>query len=105
LPWLQELETDNVAEWFERHGIIPHRLPKITQMPGNLIMEAMSRGDGITHTVRSFFQNDVQSGRTIELYPERDFAIFYVVKAPGVMRQSVKTFLDWLLTEARVGVS
>ena len=44
MPWLQELGTNEVEEWMERHGVTPQRPLKITHMPGNLIMEAVRRG-------------------------------------------------------------
>jgi LysR family glycine cleavage system transcriptional activator len=34
MPWLQELGTNEVAEWMERHGVTPQRPLMITHMPG-----------------------------------------------------------------------
>lgn len=39
-PWLQELGTNEVANWMLRHCVIPEGPLKITHMPGNLIMQA-----------------------------------------------------------------
>ena len=100
MPWLQELGTNEVAEWFELRGVTLERPLMISQMPGNLIMEAVRRGDGITHTIRAFFKEDIQSGRVVELFSEPAFAIFYMEVAPGVMRPAVKTFLNWLKGKA-----
>lgn len=48
LPWLQELGTNEVSAWMERQGVTPKGPLKITHMPGNMIMEAVRRGDGLT---------------------------------------------------------
>ena len=100
IPWLQELGTNGVADWFERWGVTLDRPLMISQMPGNLIMQAVRRGDGITHTIRAFFEEEIQSGKMTVLYSEPGFGIFYIVTAPGVMRPTVKTFLDWLNSKA-----
>ena len=96
MPWLEELGTTGVADWFDHRGVTVDRPLAISQMPGNLIMQAVRRGDGITHTLRTFFNDEIQSGAVVELFSEPAFAIFYVETAPGVMRPAVKTFLSWL---------
>lgn len=96
MPWLEELGTNGVADWFEHRGVTPGRPLMISQMPGNLIMQAVRRGDGITHTVRAFFKEEVRAGNIVELFLEPAFAVFYIVTAPGVMRPAVKTFVNWL---------
>lgn len=96
MPWLEELGTNGVADWFDRRGVTVDRPLMISQLPGNLIMQAVRRGDGITHTLRTFFKDEIQSGRIVELHSEPAFAIFYVVTAPGATRPAVKTFLSWL---------
>jgi LysR family glycine cleavage system transcriptional activator len=100
MPWLEELGTNNVADWFERRGVTLDRPLMVSQMPGNLIMQAVRRGDGITHTIRAFFQAEIRSGSVVELFSEPAFGIFYMVTAPGVMRPAVKTFLNWLNSKA-----
>ncbi len=105
MPWLQELGTNEVANWFERRGVTLSRPLMITQMPGNLIMEAVRRGDGITHTIRAYFEKDIQSGRVVELSTEPGFAVFHIKTAPGVMRPAVRTFLNWLNTKAETVTS
>lgn len=96
LPWLQELGTNETADWFERRGVALNRPLMISQMPGNLIMEAVRRGDGITYTVGAYFEEEIKGGKMRVLYREPAFGIFYIATAPGVVRPAVKTFLDWL---------
>ena len=99
LPWLQELGTNEVAEWFERRGITLDRPLMTSQMPGNLIMQAVRRGDGISYTARAFFRDEIRAGQVVVLFSDPVVGIYYIETAPGVMRPPVKTFLTWLKTK------
>jgi LysR family glycine cleavage system transcriptional activator len=101
LPWLQELGTDEVAEWMTRRGVKPGRPIQITHMPGSLIMDAVRRGHGITYTARKFVEDDLRSGHLVELYSERDSNGYYLVTRPGMLRPSVRIFLDWIKAYSR----
>lgn len=96
LPWLQELGTDEVADWMKRHGVIPRHAIKICHMPGNLIMDAVRRGDGLTYTARCFVDDDLRSGRLIELSAERNVGRYYIVVGYGALRPAVKALVKWL---------
>ena len=96
LPWLQELGTDEVAEWMARRGVEPDAPIHITHMPGSLIMDAVRRGHGVTYTARAFVEEDILSGHLVELFSERDSNGYYLVTSPGVLRPSVRLFLDWI---------
>jgi LysR family transcriptional regulator, glycine cleavage system transcriptional activator len=96
LPWLQELGTNEVARWMGRHGVTLTRPLVITHMPGNLIMEAVRRGDGITYTARPFVEKELQSGQLIELFSDRAFGTYYIQTRPGVLGPSAKAFIIWL---------
>jgi LysR family glycine cleavage system transcriptional activator len=100
MPWLQELGTNDVAEWMERHGVSPKRPLKITHMPGNLIMEAVRRGDGLTYTARCFVNKEIQSGQLVELSSEINTGGYYIVTRPGVSRPPVRAFVRWLKQQA-----
>lgn len=100
LPWLQELGTDEVGDWLSRHGVRPDRPPPISHMPGNLIMEAVRRGDGVTYTARPFVDDDIRSGRLIELFSEPAFGLYFIKTRPGVLRPPVKIFVQWLKRQA-----
>lgn len=100
MPWLQELGTNDVAEWMERQGITPERPPMITHMPGNLIMEAVRRGAGLTYTARCFVDKEIRSGWLVELSSEDDTGGYYIVTRRGVPRPPVRTFVKWLKLQA-----
>ncbi len=100
LPWLQELGTNEVADWMARHGVTPDRPLMISHMPGNLIMEAVRRGDGITYTARPFVEEELRSGQLVELFSDKAFGTYYVQTRPGVLRPPVKTFVRWLKRQA-----
>ena len=102
LPWLQELGTNEAAEWFTFHGIVPERPLAINHMPGNLIMPAVRRGDGITYTARAFFVDDIAAGRVVELASEPLFGNYHIETSPGEQRSEVSAFLNWLLSKADV---
>lgn len=105
LPWLQEYGTNEVADWMARHGVTLERPLMITHMPGNLIMEAVRRGDGITYTARPFFEEEIRSGRIVPLFAEPQFGLYYLLTGPGVLRPPVKTFVKWLKQQAAKGTT
>lgn len=100
LPWLQELDTTEVATWFATHGVDIDRPPMISHMPGNLIMQAVRRGDGITYTARPFVDEEIRSGRLRELFCDPRHGVYYLVTRPGVMRKPVRDFIRWMRAEA-----
>lgn len=100
MPWLQELGTNEVARWMQRHGITLTRPLIITHMPGNLIMEAVRRGDGITYTARPFVEKELQSGQLVALFSDETFGTYYIQPRPGVLSPSVKVFMMWLKQQA-----
>jgi LysR family glycine cleavage system transcriptional activator len=100
VPWLQEYGTNEVADWMARHGVTPERPLMITHMPGNLIMEAVRRGDGITYTARPWVEDELRSGALIELFSDRAFGTYYIVTRPGMLRPPVKAFVKWLKQQA-----
>ncbi len=100
MPWLQELGTNEVADWIARHGVTLDRPLMITHMPGNLIMDAVRRGDGITYTARPWVEEELRSGQLIGMFLEKAFGTYYIKTRPGVLRPPVKTFVKWLKQQA-----
>jgi LysR family glycine cleavage system transcriptional activator len=94
LPWLQELGTNEAAEWFTYHGVVPDRPLTVNHMPGNLIMDAVRRGDGITYTARAFFRDDLEVGKVVELFSEPFFGVYHVETLPRPMRPAVRKFVS-----------
>ena len=101
LPWLQELNTNEVADWFNRRGVTLSRPLIISQMPGNLIMQAVRRGDGISYTARAFFQGDIETGQLRVLHSEPASGIYYIETNSGPSRPAVSKFLSWLESKAQ----
>ena len=100
MPWLQELGTNEVADWIARHGVTLDRPLMINHMPGNLIMDAVRRGDGITYTARPWVEEELRSGQLLELFPDRAFGTYYIATRSGVLRPPVRTFVKWLKSQA-----
>ena len=100
LPWLQELGTNEALDWLRYRGVVPDTPLTINHMPGNLIMDAVRRGEGITYTARAFFEKDLETGRVVELFSEPAFGLYFLETTPAPLRPDVKTFIDWLLSKA-----
>jgi LysR family glycine cleavage system transcriptional activator len=100
LPWLQELGTNEVTDWLTRHGVTLDRPLIISHMPGNLIMDAVKRGDGITYTLRQWVADEIRSGELVELFPEERHGVFYIHTLPGEKRLPVRQFIKWLKQQA-----
>lgn len=96
MPWLQELGTNEVAEWMERQAIAPKTPLAITHMPGNLIMDAVRRGDGITYTARCFVDKEIRAGQLVVVSSENNTGGYYILTRPGVLRPPVRAFVKWL---------
>ncbi len=102
LPWLQELGTNEAADWFTYHGVVLPEPLTINHMPGNLIMTAVRRGDGITYSARAFFEDDLSSGRMIELFSEPLFGVYYIQTQAEFQRPEAKVFVNWLKSQSQV---
>ncbi len=100
IPWLQELGTNEVGDWLARCGVKLDRPIMISHMPGNLILDAVKRGDGITYTVKQWIEEDLQSGDLVGLFPEERVGAFYIHTLPGEPRRSARVFINWLKTQA-----
>ena len=104
LPWLQELGTNEVTDWLTDHGVTIDRPLTISHMPGNLIMEAVRRGDGISYTARPFVESELRSGQLVELFCDEAFGVYYIRTGSGVLRPPVRIFVDWLLSMAKPSI-
>ena len=100
LPWLQELGTNEAADWFTYHGIVPDHPLTVNHMPGNLIMSAVRRGDGITYTARAFFRDDLRTGKVVELFCEPLFGVYYIHTSKEHVRREARVFVNWLRSRA-----
>ncbi len=96
LPWLEEVGTTESTTWLARHGVAPGSGAGRTNLPGNLVLEGVRSGQGVTVTVRHFVEADIRAGRLVELYAESDDRGYHVVTAKTPQRQAVRTFVAWL---------
>ncbi|MGI9316482.1 MAG: LysR family transcriptional regulator [bacterium] len=104
LPWLQELNYNEVAEWFAYQGVNITKPLMITQMPGNLIMQAVRRGDGITYTARAFFEEEILTGSMKALFSDSAVGIYCIETCKGPLRQSARTLVDWFHSQSQTCV-
>lgn len=96
LPWLQELGTNEVAFCLERLGVTDAMPQSISHMPGNLILDAVLRGDGVTYTLPLWHQEALASGKLVARFVEPDAGGFYIHTRPGFQRPPVRRFIQWL---------
>lgn len=104
-PWLQELNTNEVSEWFNRQKIDITQPLKISQMPGNLIMQAVRQGDGITYTARAFLQQEIQQGSIQVLHSDSAVGHYCLETCKPPLRRSTQILVDWLLDQHQVCTS
>lgn len=96
LPWLEEIGTTEGTTWLARHDAGPARGAGRTELPGNLVLDGLRAGQGVTVTVRHFVEADIKAGRIVELYAEPDNRGYHIVTAKTPVRPAVKAFVSWL---------
>lgn len=99
LPWLEELGTTEASRWLHAHGVAGGLVGGFVQLPGNLLLDAARDGQGVTATVRSFIEPDLEAGRLVELFCEPGDSGYHIVTRPGVLRTSARLFAKWLRTQ------
>ncbi|MGV6803064.1 MAG: LysR family transcriptional regulator [Ruegeria sp.] len=100
LPWLEEVGTTEASTWLaERGAVVKHGAGRIS-LPGNLLLEGVRAGQGVTVTVRHFVERDILSGRLVEIHAEPDARGYHIVMAQTPQRKAVKTFVRWLKRQA-----
>ncbi|MCU9847715.1 LysR substrate-binding domain-containing protein [Defluviimonas sp. WL0024] len=99
LPWLEELGTSEVRDWMSRKGAGAAR-PPVSQMPGNLIIEALRRGEGVTYTALPFVAEEIRRGALVSFFADPGYGIYHIRTAEGAGRAAARTFLRWLCREA-----
>ncbi|RVV96698.1 LysR family transcriptional regulator [Mesobaculum littorinae] len=101
LPWLQEVGTTEVNDWLARQGVTSARTGAMTHLPGNLVIEGVRRGDGISATPRAFVEPDIDEGRIRVLFedevPGRGY---HVVTRRTQLRPRARAFVSWIQNAA-----
>ncbi|MDJ0826500.1 MAG: LysR family transcriptional regulator [Rhodobacter sp.] len=102
LPWLQELGTNEVAEWLAAQGVTEARVKSLTHLPGNLLLDGLRAGQGIAATSRTFVEADIARGDLQVLFTDADSGTgYFIVTPPGVLRPKVRDFIRWLRRQAQ----
>ncbi|MDP5219630.1 LysR family transcriptional regulator [Ruegeria sp. 2205SS24-7] len=100
LPWLEEIGTTEASTWLAGRGASMDPAAGRISLPGNLVLDGLRAGQGVTITVRHFVQQDILSGRLVELYAEPDTRGYHIVTGQGALRPTVRTFVGWLKRQA-----
>lgn len=101
-PWLQELGTNEIAQWLEKQGVVPRARLNITHLPGYMVLDGVRRGTGITATARVFVDSLIKAGSLRVLAEElrpKDSG-YHMVRRPGEPRPPLKAFMSWLREKA-----
>lgn len=104
-PWLEELGTSESTDWLRKHGVLEGRAKRITQMPGNLMLEGARAGQGVVSTAMSSVEDDIASGRLRLLFLDRGETGYHIVTRPGIMRPKAKAFVTWLRRQKKPAAS
>jgi len=68
LPWVQELGMDERRVWLKAHGVDESGPRNVLHMPGNLVIDAIRRGEGVGNVGRTWFEEDVAKGTVVTLF-------------------------------------
>ena len=101
LPWLEEFGTTEATTWLAKRGVDHGPSAGSISLPGNLLLEGLRAGQGVTATVRHFVEHDIAAGRLIELYAEPEGSGYHVLTGKAPVRPAVKTFVKWLKRQAQ----
>lgn len=99
LPWLQEVSVSVTREWFARQGIQEYIPQQISEMPGNLIIDAIKRGEAVAYAVCDWVADDIKRGDLVEIWTTSEKGAYYVVKQNP--SEACDAFINWLVNEAR----
>ncbi|MEM1006228.1 MAG: LysR family transcriptional regulator [Pseudomonadota bacterium] len=100
LPWLEEFGTTEATRWLSKRGVAHGPVAGRISLPGNLLLDGVRAGQGVTATVRHFVEQDIRAGRLVELYAEPERSGYHVLTARTPLRPAVKTFVRWLKRQA-----
>lgn len=103
LPWVQELGMDERGVWLKAHGIEDSGSRNILHLPGNLVIDAIRRGDGVGNTGRTWFEKDIAEGRVVTLFDDDTTSHlgYWMAYRPSPHRPPLKAFLRWVRAELK----
>ena len=101
-PWLQEIGTNEIDDFLKDHGVLEGRVKSLTEMPGNLLLDALRAGQGVAATTMAFVEQDVARGDIVVLQEDRRRGVgYFLVHSPAVLRPTAKAFATWIRRAAR----
>jgi len=103
LPWVQELGMDERGVWLKAHGVVEDGSRNVVHMPGNLVVDAIRRGEGVGNVGRTWFEEDVADGSIVALFDDDTTTHlgYWMAYRPGPHRAPLKAFLSWVRAEVR----
>lgn len=103
LPWLEELGTTEASRWLESRGVKDSLRGSRTQLPGNLLMQAVRAGQGVAVSVQEFVLEDLETGRLRALFTEGEGKGYFIAAPAGVPRPAARSFAAWLQRQVKNG--
>ncbi len=101
-PWIQELGTDEAMEWLRTHGVTSTCVKSRIHLPGNYMIDALRRGEGVALTTHALLKDDIEAGRVVVLFSQdRGQTGYHIVTRPGVLRPMARTFIGWMRRQVR----
>lgn len=104
LPWIQELGTQEATAWFARHNIPLKQALRVSEMPGNNLIDTLRRGKYIAYTVCDWVETDLENGYLKELWPQRETGLYYILTKTSSPRRSVARFVSWLTSQPAISL-
>ncbi len=95
-PWIEELGTNEASSWMCSRGVDGGPQGARITLPGNLLLDAVLRGQGVAMKIKEFVQEELDSQRLLTLFHEEVSGGYYIVTRPGFMRPQTRKFLSWL---------
>ena len=102
LPWVQEIGTDELRVWMADQGVEDAVPRNVARMPGNLMLDAIRRGEAIGITGRAWLSHDIAQGTLVSLFDREQSPDlgYWIVTSGAPDRPAAKTFIRWLKREA-----
>ncbi|WP_299143610.1 LysR family transcriptional regulator [uncultured Tateyamaria sp.] len=101
LPWLQELGVSVVNDWFTRQGIADCVPAQISEMPGNLIVDAIRRAEAVAYTVCDWVSDDLSRGNIVAIWDKPERGCYYALA--DTRSPACAAFLQWLQEAVALG--
>ena len=104
LPWVQELGMDERGVWLKAHGVEEEGPRNILHMPGDLVVDAIRRGEGVGNVGRTWFEKNIAEGHVVTLFDDHTTSHlgYWMALRPGPHRAPLKAFIRWVRDEVRL---